>query len=1146
MCPSNLDDNLIAENKDRMGPKQTEMSLPQASQTRNKPMQSEPVTPELLAGGDQSDASFKSIDKFKTTADKARQAYANETATNYYRLALETLHAHASQPDAVIEFELLAGRETCYGLMGRFAEQQADLNEMQRLAGELNDIPRQIQVMTSQVVLDITLGNYIEAQKFAIHGLKLARKSGNSGLEAVCLLSLGSSSNSLADFSYALSCHKKAIRIFRRLGDINGEAQSLRRMGECLRDMGQSARSQENAEKAYAIFRTQGDQQGQAGCLNILGTVTRDMAWARSYYEQALLIFQTIGDHTWQANLYNNLGLVYWRLGLYTKARDYLEQAVQTVRDMQGRSSLASFLESLGRIYIEMGKYSEARQVLEEGLDLSEQIGDRLSETTYLMMLGRVALASGELEKARDLTQRACDMQRNMGTQGYLVTSLAWLGAVHLEMGNLEAADRFTKDAIEQLAIVEKASEFPTQDIWWLRYQVLKTEQRSQTRASSQADHAQINISNDFRTLIAGDVVIDEQAWICLQNARDAMLAGILTLSDDGLRRNYLNKVKFNRDILIEWAQVSSAWRKSDFSQLDQHANNSEAGLSTESVSTHDRLKRLLDISLQMNATLNPDALLDFVMDNVIELSGAERGFLVLVNESGELISKVERDMDQDKLNLADYPGRYPLLDKVIQTKIPILLDFSESLETQTAANGQVLNQRSAMCLPLLRRSGLIGMIYADNSSITGRFSQADLDLLSLFANQAATAIENARFFRERERRITELSILDEISRSLSSTLNLEELLETVYQQVGRIFDVTNFHIATYQEGDAEWVAAFQVDHGQRQPALRVELGLGLTGYILRSRETVMLNSTEENKLFKEAHGIPPVGTLAQSWMGVPLLTADRIVGAMGIQSYATEFLFDEHALNLFSTIGAQVAIAIRNTRLYEEKSRANKELESFSYSVSHDLRAPIRAINGFSRILLEDYSDSLDEEGKKHLRRVSEAGLRMGVLIDDILRLSRVTRSEIRRGPVELSQLASGVINELKSAASKERQVEVVIAPDLIVNADMNLLRIVLENLLGNAWKFTQKHPSARIELGVTERDNNTTYFVRDDGAGFDMAYVNKLFGAFQRLHDDSEFEGSGIGLATVQRIIQRHGGVVWAEGAVEKGATFYFTLPG
>ena len=221
----------------------------------------------------------------------------------------------------------------------------------------------------------------------------------------------------------------------------------------------------------------------------------------------------------------------------------------------------------------------------------------------------------------------------------------------------------------------------------------------------------------------------------------------------------------------------------------------------------------------------------------------------------------------------------------------------------------------------------------------------------------------------------------------------------------------------------------------------------------------------------------------------------------------------------------------------------ANRGLEAFSYSVSHDLRALLRSIDGFSQALLEDYADSLDNQGRDYLQRVRGATQRMAELIDDLLLLSRVTRSEMRRAPVDLTQLAGSVAAELQRA-EPERHVEFVTAEGLNVQGDARLLRVVLENLLGNAWKFTGNHPRAIIEVGVTEHEGNPAYFVRDDGAGFDMTYANKLFGAFQRLHAPTEFEGTGIGLATVERVIHRHGGRVWADGAVEQGATFYFTL--
>ncbi|MBI2843289.1 MAG: PAS domain S-box protein [Armatimonadetes bacterium] len=225
------------------------------------------------------------------------------------------------------------------------------------------------------------------------------------------------------------------------------------------------------------------------------------------------------------------------------------------------------------------------------------------------------------------------------------------------------------------------------------------------------------------------------------------------------------------------------------------------------------------------------------------------------------------------------------------------------------------------------------------------------------------------------------------------------------------------------------------------------------------------------------------------------------------------------------------------------ELEAANKELEAFSYSVSHDLRAPLRSVDGFSQALLEDYADKLDEQGKDYLGRVRSAAKRMAQLIDDLLRLSRVTRAEMHREEVDLSAMARDAAESLKQS-QPEREVEFDIAPDLTAYADPQLLRIVLDNLLGNAWKFTGKHKRAYIMFSSVQQEGKQVYFVRDDGAGFDMAYIDKLFVPFQRLHSMEEFPGSGIGLAIVQRIIRRHGGSVWAEGAVEHGATFYFTL--
>lgn len=225
------------------------------------------------------------------------------------------------------------------------------------------------------------------------------------------------------------------------------------------------------------------------------------------------------------------------------------------------------------------------------------------------------------------------------------------------------------------------------------------------------------------------------------------------------------------------------------------------------------------------------------------------------------------------------------------------------------------------------------------------------------------------------------------------------------------------------------------------------------------------------------------------------------------------------------------------------ELEALNRELEAFSYSVSHDLRAPLRAIDGFSLALTEDYADKLDAGGRQYLERVRAAAQRMGQLIDDLLSLSRVTRAEVRREDVDVSALAREVGAQLAERMPEQR-VELVVADGLRAHADPRLVRIALENLLGNAWKFTAKRAHARVEVGRAQDGERAAFFVRDNGAGFDMSYAGKLFGAFQRLHDARDFPGTGIGLATVQRVMHKHGGRAWAEAAVDRGATFYFEV--
>ena len=263
-----------------------------------------------------------------------------------------------------------------------------------------------------------------------------------------------------------------------------------------------------------------------------------------------------------------------------------------------------------------------------------------------------------------------------------------------------------------------------------------------------------------------------------------------------------------------------------------------------------------------------------------------------------------------------------------------------------------------------------------------------------------------------------------------------------------------------------------------------------------------------------------------------------QIIGVFGISRNVTDSRRVAEELGKL-TAELELRVAERTAML----EAAVREQESFSYSVSHDLRGPLRHINSYAAILDEDFGASLSDEAKQYLCRIRTSSCRMGKLIDDLLELSRIGRSELCKGPVSLSRLASSISGKLLEA-EPERRVELTVEPGLTVNGDRVLVRQMLENLIGNAWKYSSRRDSSRIELGRERHEGEEVYFVKDNGVGFDMAYRDKLFGPFQRLHG-AEFEGAGIGLATVKRIVERHGGSVWADAVVDQGATIYFTLP-
>ncbi len=345
-----------------------------------------------------------------------------------------------------------------------------------------------------------------------------------------------------------------------------------------------------------------------------------------------------------------------------------------------------------------------------------------------------------------------------------------------------------------------------------------------------------------------------------------------------------------------------------------------------------------------------------------------------------------------------------------------------------------------------------------------------------------------------------------------------------------------------------------------REASLRLffSLGAGLPGRTWEKREPTWFMDVSSEPAFVRREVAAKVGL--RTAVAIPILAGDDVVASAAFYMKDPRQA-DRDVVDSVRGVVAQLSALFQRKRAEEELAQyrehleelveqrtaqlaaANGELEAFAYAVAHDLRAPLRSIDGFSQALVEDLGGRLDAQSLDYLQRVRTASQRMGQLIDDLLKMSRTTRGEMTLGPVSLSGLALAAVEDLRQR-DPERWVEVAIEDGLEVKGDARLLEVAVRNLIENAWKFTAGVDRPRVEFGAMEREGRRAYFVRDNGAGFDMAYAGKLFQPFQRLHAMNEFPGSGVGLATVRRIIQRHGGHVWAEGEPGKGATVYFTI--
>jgi signal transduction histidine kinase/DNA-binding response OmpR family regulator len=478
----------------------------------------------------------------------------------------------------------------------------------------------------------------------------------------------------------------------------------------------------------------------------------------------------------------------------------------------------------------------------------------------------------------------------------------------------------------------------------------------------------------------------------------------------------------------------------------------------------------------------------------------------------------------------------------------------------------------SEMVVPLIARGRVIGAI-ALQSRLVGAFSDHDVTVMRITANQLGNAIENARLFRERERRITELAILNEMGQALSSALEFDELLETVQQQVSRIFSATNLYIATSEADQNAWTLAFHLQHSQRQPVSRHLLGVDLTSHIIRNRQPVLFANRREQDAFLKQHRVRLADQRVKSWLGVPMIAADKVVGVMAIYSYDQEDLYNNQDLAILSTIAAQTAIAIENARLYEQlrqelldRKRAAEELQrakeaaesanraksTFLANMSHELRTPLTGIIGYSELLQKEVVFLGCADLVPDLEKIRIAGDHLLSLINDILDLSKIEAGKMNLylETFEINDLLQEVAITARPLVEKNGNMLEVSIPATIgtMHADLTKVRQVILNLLSNAGKFTdQGNVILNVTRTLVEASEWIYFSVTDTGIGISAEQVAHLFQEFSQADASTtrKYGGTGLGLSLSRRFCQLMGGDIYVTSDLGRGSTFTVRFP-
>ena len=887
--------------------------------------------------------------KFLATAAQRAADQEWDQAADLYTQALD-ISKNSPAFSAIEQFDTLEKRSACYRRLGKINAESSDLEAMLLLAQQIGSLFMQVKVLNLLEFASTQQGEAEKAMRYAEQAVRLARQSGDRKLEADSLTALCDAVSRQGRFAEAFKISDEVIQIYRALDNPAGEAQILRAISYVNSIEGNTAIAHQQAERSLELYRRVGDLEGQGNALNILAISEPDHAKKRDFYEQAIVLFRSVGNHERYITIVNNLGVDYFSLGLYERAIQMTQQALNFAIQTRHKLRKVYYRGNLADAKLGLGESEEAIQILSENIYLAEQVGDRPVLAGTRLSLGIAYLKQGKPGEALGYLERTYKdfVELDMSDQ---MTALAWVGAAQLALGKVETALQTTQQATllqeKYKTSTTTITNFAQQDIWWWRYVALKEGQKRHPSKS-----------------------LAQEAWNALDRARALMLDMIATLSDDGLRRNYFNKIEINRKIILAWLEQAPKQKAPVEALTDQlsHAGNIQ-----------EPLKRLIETGVRMNARHNSEELAPFIINEVVELTGAERAALFLAEgkPSNDPGKPAALHLPASETEVDFLKKIQPILKEVARSGQPILRYLPE--------NAPPLKQRSILCVPLITTGKQVGSIYTELGGFYGRFTTQDLDLLKVLSNQSAVATENAAWAHTledkveqrtaelqvsklaTEQRNSELAVINSIQQGLAAELDFQAIVDLVGDKLRQVLETRDISIRWYDPQTKLIHVLYTYEHGQRLEHIAPFIPVSWAWFqMMETRQPVILNTLAE--LNEKGGAVIPGTDASLSVVTVPIISSDRIIGAISLENYEREYAFSEANVRLLQTVASSMGAALENARLFDETQRLLKETEQRA--------AELAVINSIQQGLAAelDFQAIVDLVGDK-LREVLHTG---------------------------------------------------------------------------------------------------------------------------------------------------------------------------